>query len=125
MLLWILFVLFLFNIPSTTEIYPYCPTLALHDALPIARQGLLPAYLDLQRQIARRHGLYVLASSFPVRQDDGTYRNRAFLHGPGGGCGYQDKLQMTRFEAERWRSEERRVGKECVSTCRSRWSPCY
>src|SRR3546814_12890385 len=23
------------------------------------------------------------------------------------------------------RSEERRVGKECVSTCRSRWSPCY
>src|SRR3546814_17293786 len=22
-----------------------------------------------------------------------------------------------------WRSEERRVGKECGSTCRSRWSP--
>src|SRR3546814_11052151 len=22
-------------------------------------------------------------------------------------------------------SEERRVGKECVSTCRSRWSPCH
>src|SRR3546814_9351361 len=22
------------------------------------------------------------------------------------------------------RSEERRVGNECVSTCRSRWSPC-
>src|SRR3546814_12686572 len=30
---------------------------------------------------------------------------------------------------ERWlapsRSEERRVGKECVSTCRSRWSPYH
>src|SRR3546814_11285295 len=26
-------------------------------------------------------------------------------------------------EAEIQRSEERRVGKECVSTCRSRWSP--
>src|SRR3546814_2536807 len=25
----------------------------------------------------------------------------------------------------RWRSEERRVGTECVSTCRSRWSPCH
>src|SRR3546814_14953986 len=24
---------------------------------------------------------------------------------------------------EKGRSEERRVGKECVSTCRSRWSP--
>src|SRR3546814_14516764 len=23
----------------------------------------------------------------------------------------------------KWRSEERRVGKECVSSCRSRWSP--
>src|SRR3546814_2759827 len=26
-------------------------------------------------------------------------------------------------ERPRWRSEERRVGTECVSTCRSRWSP--
>src|SRR3546814_12597857 len=25
----------------------------------------------------------------------------------------------------RFRSEERRVGKECVSTCRSRWSPVH
>src|SRR3546814_2744009 len=28
-------------------------------------------------------------------------------------------------EAQRLRSEERRVGKECVSTCRSRWSPYH
>src|SRR3546814_4007217 len=27
--------------------------------------------------------------------------------------------------AEHRRSEERRVGKECVSTCRSRWSPYH
>src|SRR3546814_16926783 len=27
--------------------------------------------------------------------------------------------------AEAKRSEERRVGKECVSTCRSRWSPTH
>src|SRR3546814_15222183 len=25
-------------------------------------------------------------------------------------------------ECDEWRSEERRVGKECVRTCRSRWS---
>src|SRR3546814_10218109 len=31
-----------------------------------------------------------------------------------------------RAMAARWsRSEERRVGKECVSTCRSRWSPYH
>src|SRR3546814_14504742 len=28
-------------------------------------------------------------------------------------------------EAKSRRSEERRVGKECVSTCRSRWSPYH
>ena len=26
---------------------------------------------------------------------------------------------------QKQRSEERRVGKECVSTCRSRWSPYH
>src|SRR3546814_17966750 len=29
------------------------------------------------------------------------------------------------FTARLIRSEERRVGKECVSTCRSRWSPYH
>src|SRR3546814_14888522 len=32
------------------------------------------------------------------------------------------KIRLIRQEAG-MRSEERRVGKECVSTCRSRWSP--
>src|SRR3546814_12077237 len=30
-----------------------------------------------------------------------------------------------RVRSVRIRSEERRVGKECVSTCRSRWSPYH
>src|SRR3546814_3886543 len=30
-----------------------------------------------------------------------------------------------RFGGHHQRSEERRVGKECVSTCRSRWSPYH
>src|SRR3546814_49893 len=29
------------------------------------------------------------------------------------------------FQVKGKRSEERRVGKECVSTCRSRWSPYH
>src|SRR3546814_10729576 len=29
------------------------------------------------------------------------------------------------FQETEQRSEERRVGKECVSTCRSRWSPYH
>src|SRR3546814_5853194 len=31
----------------------------------------------------------------------------------------------TKHTAKHSRSEERRVGKECVSTCRSRWSPYH
>src|SRR3546814_13493750 len=34
-------------------------------------------------------------------------------------------LRVLRLSAVRFRSEERRVGKECVSTCRSRWSPYH
>src|SRR3546814_8502879 len=38
-------------------------------------------------------------------------------------CAELDEL-LWGFRAER-RSEERRVGKECVSTCRSRWAPYH
>src|SRR3546814_14812082 len=34
-----------------------------------------------------------------------------------------DIMVFTLADADIHRSEERRVGKECVSTCRSRWSP--
>src|SRR3546814_17128025 len=32
---------------------------------------------------------------------------------------------IERFDLVQIRSEERRVGKECVSTCRSRWAPYH
>src|SRR3546814_18335678 len=35
------------------------------------------------------------------------------------------KLAVNGRELEPHGSEERRVGKECVSTCRSRWSPYH
>src|SRR3546814_19705890 len=35
----------------------------------------------------------------------------------------KEKLEAIHTLASRPRSEERRVGKECVSTCRSRWWP--
>src|SRR3546814_15531771 len=44
-----------------------------------------------------------------------------------GCCNTKLFLQLTDSETRQWssktRSEERRVGKECVSTFRSRWSP--
>src|SRR3546814_3914825 len=35
------------------------------------------------------------------------------------------EIEKARYNEDWQRSEERRVGKECVSTCRSRWSPYH
>lgn len=56
----------------------------------------------LHLQLARQYDVMMLASTFPVLQDDGTFRNRANLYAPDGLIGYQDKLIMTRFENEQW-----------------------
>src|SRR3546814_14242673 len=38
---------------------------------------------------------------------------------------YCPLTDLSETASEGLRSEERRVGKECVSTCRSRWSPYH
>src|SRR3546814_12097477 len=43
----------------------------------------------------------------------------------GAGLGGSRSWSATPAPAKVERSEERRVGKECVSTCRSRWSPYH
>src|SRR3546814_2668425 len=40
-------------------------------------------------------------------------------------CGRSRNGRKQRGDGGQVRSEERRVGKECVSTCRSRWSPYH
>src|SRR3546814_12300243 len=42
-----------------------------------------------------------------------------------GGADAQVQLLGRLYRAGGGRSEERRVGKACGSTCRSRWSPCH
>jgi len=67
-----------------------------------ALQTVYPDFLKLYAELAQSHGVYILAGSYPVAQEDGNYRNRAWLFRPDGGSDYQDKLQMTRFENEQW-----------------------
>ena len=40
-------------------------------------------------------------------------------------CYAPDEPTYKHFRANFGRSEERRVGKECTATCRSRWSPYH
>lgn len=65
-------------------------------------QPLITPWLELCEGIARRFRVYLQAGSAPVLDPDGRYRNRAWLFGPEGLLGYQDKLIMTRFEREQW-----------------------
>lgn len=67
------------------------------DALQDVRAGFVALFASL----ARRHRVYVVAGSFPVRED-ARFRNRSYFFRPDGTHGHQDKLQMTRFESERW-----------------------
>lgn len=67
-----------------------------------AMQDLRGAYLELHRRLAHRHGVHLLAGSFPWRLDDGRFVNRAWMCSPDGGTAFQDKQVMTRFEREQW-----------------------
>src|SRR3546814_3419685 len=61
--------------------------------------------------------LVVPAAAHPVA--DVQYRRQAAAEVPGRAASRADQ------DSEWSRSEERRAGKECVSTCRSRWSPYH
>lgn len=65
-------------------------------------QTLRDRYVDLHRRLAREHGVYILAGSFPWQLDDGRCVNRAWFFSPGGNADFQDKQIMTRFERESW-----------------------
>ena len=65
-------------------------------------QPLIELWLDLCEAIARRWSIHLQPGSAPVLDIDGRYRNRAWLFGPEGRLGHQDKLMMTRFEREQW-----------------------
>src|SRR3546814_18337677 len=80
------------------------------NLLPLAEGETISTVLPLPEDEAEWKNLHVMFATA-----NGTVRRNsmdAFTNVPSNG-----KIAM------RFRSEERRVGKECVSTCRFRWSP--
>ena len=67
-----------------------------------ALQTLLPDYLQLLKALAGEHRVYIQAGTFPVKHENGEYRNHAYFFTPQGGVDFQEKLTMTRFETEHW-----------------------
>src|SRR3546814_16713101 len=129
-------VCFFFNDTATTEIYTYLHTLSLHDALPISLS--LPSALLASA---------ILMAASPARAADpqpGSLPPDAIPHASvlmfhrfGENTVPSTNIRLDQFDAMLaalksggyhvlpLRSEERRVGKGCVSTCRSRWSPYH
>src|SRR3546814_12068236 len=82
---------------------------------------------ELRDQVKRRIAGHMTEDQFkPLRLKNGLYLQ---LHAymlriaiPYGTLN-PAQVRMLAHVARTYRTEERRVGKECVSTCRSRWSP--
>ncbi|UQN07618.1 carbon-nitrogen hydrolase family protein [Deinococcus sp. QL22] len=88
---------------AALELVALLPPELHHDVTAIrpALQAFLPQFLALHYQLARQHGVGIVAGSLPVAHAEG-FVNRAYVFGPDGQCSHQDKLMMTRFEAEEW-----------------------
>ena len=71
------------------------------DAQLAALQALVPGYRAACAEVARRRRVHLLAGSLPERDGD-AYRNVARLYAPSGADAAIAKVQMTRFERERW-----------------------
>jgi len=67
-----------------------------------AMQTLHADFVALFQDLAQQYQCLIQAGTFPVKQDSGEYRNRAYLFFADGRVDYQDKLMMTRFENEQW-----------------------
>src|SRR3546814_13601985 len=128
---WISFVFF-FTDPATPRIYPAGHPLSLHDALPIfERTAVLEGeigFVETQVEIVGRKSAKARELlAHPCRIAHGpidfeTRHRHADRVRPRRTIGREDRERVARRPLAT-RSEERRVGKECVSTCQSRWSP--
>jgi predicted amidohydrolase len=71
------------------------------DAQLAAIQALRDPYLNALAYASRTHVVTIVGGSFPERVDR-EYRNRLRVFAPSGEAILVEKLQMTRFERERW-----------------------
>src|SRR3546814_19466212 len=69
-------------------------------------------------------GVHQVVEAVPLRPD-AVQAERQLVGDRPGDAARQTPIIIIAVGDFGLRSEERRVGKECVSTCRSRWSPAH
>src|SRR3546814_20435931 len=102
----------------TATLFPYTTLFRSKDEEGDAQDQQERQRLDQQidPDIAGLGGLAVIFDVVVVEQ----LQQFGIAHDIGG-----EAVAVGHFAGDAVRSEERRVGKECVSTCRSRWSPYH
>src|SRR3546814_16643823 len=98
------------------------PELARHQATIMAGRGTLRLVRAQGEALARYAGraLWPAARASVGRDPAFDPETRSWFAGQ-----LEHIRSYLEYGASASRSEERRVGKECVSTCRSRWSPYH
>src|SRR3546814_7024969 len=84
-----------------------------------------PGKRDWRTKIRQMRAGQALASNWSHEQMLEAYFNLVPLRGEAQGIGAGAQSLFGKKPAQMNRTDERRVGKECVSTCRSRWSPYH
>src|SRR3546814_18954107 len=91
----------------------------------VCSSDLVNGYLTVDgAKMSKSRGTFVMARTWLDSGLQAEALRYYFAAKSSGGVDDLD-LNLSDFVARVNRSEERRVGKECASTCRSRWSPYH
>src|SRR3546814_18379708 len=94
-----------------------------HFKNPDSTSRMVQVMNDLARRVVRTIDWFHLP--VPIARDDDAYFKPLSVLKTSPDTQIYLGLAHVRDGREGARPEERRVGKECVSTCRSRWSPSH
>src|SRR3546814_15050044 len=114
-----LFFLMILRPPRSTRTDTLFPYTTLFRSSAFGRYFLIQTALPLRARVLGL--LFYHVNGATIRRDHGTHRR--LLRAGISSLRWHDIHGSAIWHGDR--SEERRVGKECVSTCRSRWSPYH
>lgn len=85
-------------LPEYAGIEIACDQFVTDHALYQALQPLMPQYIQLYQDLAKKYDLYIQPGTIVEEVAPNQYVNRAYFFSPDGTYGYQDKLQLTEYE---------------------------